>query len=128
MLSWFGRLFGGNKFEHKYVFLGAEEKQYRDESAGAWRWVLYDRYSDRRDPKGELTRARHSKPVGQSTTFLAASAALLAFNGDFMELMVRGEKQKHLDFVNRDEGTRTGLSNWRLADGSLLSESVKYSA
>lgn len=128
MPSWLDALFGKSKAADRYVLHEAKTEQYRDEAMGGWRWARYERFSDCDDPKGELMRARHSKPVAQDTSFADASATSLAFKGDFVDLLVRGEKLEHLDLVNRAEGTRSGLSKWRLADGSLLTEEVRYGA
>jgi len=40
--------------------------------------------------------------------------------------VVRGERIEHLDLVDKREGTRSGLSKWRLADGSLLTEEIRF--
>ena len=128
MLAWLWALLGRNKkpSRERYVLREAKVDHYHDEKAGGWRWVRYDRFADREDPKGERMDARHSPPLDESTPFAEATEAAQSFGGEFSALCLGAELLEHLSVTNAAAGTRSGLYRWRLPDGSLLSHEVRH--
>jgi hypothetical protein len=110
-VGWLPRFFRRRVNADRYVLERARTEQYEDTAAGGWRWARYETFRDHEDAKGLLMRARHTKPLSRHESFANASRASLAFAGDFVELVVRGERLEHLDRVNHSDETRSGLSS-----------------
>lgn len=114
--------------KREYEFVESEVTKDFDEENNSLRYVKSDIFRDKNDERGELINDYGTRTFEFDIDYDEAIKDSISFKVDTDDYVgcMRHCPSVHVDFVNLEENTHTGVTKYEFEDGSFFRTSVTY--